>query len=222
MTLDQFVREINDELSQDCQIPFKIPSKSLMRTIRWAKKWFWKNVDTAVEETYVIVRKDQMTTEYFNAERKICLDERIISVFGVNRMNGSGLLGDFSLDRLNAQEVYRYGTNGAGGSADIEYYVARRIGFDWMNQLLSHQISYDYNINTHELMISGETPQYDIVLQCYRSIPDTALFEDEYFFRYVMAQVKINLGRIIGTITMKLVGNAEINYQDLKDEGMNR
>ncbi len=219
MVLNQFVKEINDELSQDCQIPFKVSAKSLMRTIRWAKKWFWIHCEHAVEETYIVIKQDQFHTAKFELDRKICLGDRIISVFDIYRMNGSGLLGDFSIDRLNAQEIYRYGQNGVNGAADIEYYVARRVSFDWLNQLLSHTISFDYNRLTQELMLVGEAPKIDIVVHCYRAIPDEALFEDELFFRYVLAKAKMDLGRIIGTIKMNMIGNAEINYDMIKEDG---
>ena len=58
-----------------------------------------------------------------------------------------------------------------------------------------------------------------LVLLINKKIDEEFLFEDQYFFRYMVAEAKINLGRIAGTIEMPLIGNAKINFGELKDEG---
>ena len=51
--LDQLVKEINDELSIGCQIPFTVPKRALVRMINRAKDYFYKMYEDSVEEMYL-------------------------------------------------------------------------------------------------------------------------------------------------------------------------
>lgn len=219
MTLDHFIKQVNDELSQDCQIPFNIPKKSLYRTIDWAKKWFYRNYEYAIEEAYIYLKSDIYNTTDFKLDRSVCLDANVIDVHGVYQIGGSGLTGDFSFDRLIQQDILRVQNMMGTNAYQLDYYVIANMHYDSMKQYLSHPISFEYNINNHKFRLMGASPNTPLVLLINRAIEDQDLFEDELFFRYIMAQVKINLGRIIGTVNMPLVGNATIDYDSLKGDG---
>ncbi len=219
MTFEDFIIEINDELSQDCQLPFKLHKKSVARIVKLAKKWFYTHYEYAVEEQYVMVPKKAFQTEEFLRTRHIKMDKPIIQIYRCQKAN-SHSLGDFSIDRLNAHRLYTE-NQGHIGTKDLSltHFVANQVMYDWVNRLFTHEISYNYNFLTQNLTIVGEIPNDDVILQCDGAIPDEALFEDEYFFRYCVAYAKKNLARILGTIRMPLVGKAEIDFDSLRTEG---
>ena len=66
----------------------------------------------------------------------------------------------------------------------------------------------------------GELPTGDVIFMIFEKISDCALFSDEIFIRYIVAQVKKQLGRVLGTFTFNLPGNIQINYADIKSEGV--
>ena len=66
--------------------------------------------------------------------------------------------------------------------------------------------------------VGGATKVFDVD----SALTDTAIsgaYVDEIFFRYVVAQVKIAIGRMIMTFGYNLPGNVTINGDMIKDDG---
>ena len=53
--LDELIKQINDDLTIGCQLPFTVPKKELARIIDRAKDWFYKVYEDSVEEMYIAV-----------------------------------------------------------------------------------------------------------------------------------------------------------------------
>ena len=51
--LDELIKQINDELTIACQIPFTVPKKELNNIIQRAKKYFYKIYEDSVEQMYI-------------------------------------------------------------------------------------------------------------------------------------------------------------------------
>ena len=51
--LDALIKEINDELTIACQIPFTVPKKELANIINRAKGYFNKIYEDSVEQMYI-------------------------------------------------------------------------------------------------------------------------------------------------------------------------
>jgi hypothetical protein len=94
--------------------------------------------------------------------------------------------------------------------------------FDLAKAYLLETYAYGFNKNTKLLTIKGRDPgrisdanqssdYYDLVLKACIAIPDENLFSDELFVRYVLAQAKINISRLLGTFGYTLPGGITIN-----------
>lgn len=243
--LDALVKEINDELTIACQIPFTVPKKALARMIGRAKDYFYKIYEDSVEEMYIALpggtfaknsfRKgiDNSNEELSNTNIEssrgiVTMPERVLSVNNVFEIGGfqgeDGGFGsrsfsagdpDFAIDKF----VYS-NTFGAGiGSENLMYYVINEKFIDNARQILQQQISYSYNRLTKKFRFQGELPKRAVVFQIYATIPDCALYSDEAFIRYCIAQAKVQLGRIMGTFNYNLPGNITINYDMIMSEG---
>jgi hypothetical protein len=80
-------------------------------------------------------------------------------------------------------------------------------------------VSYDFNRNTHRLKIIGRNPKRNCAITTYVKIEENRLYDDWFFQRYVTAQGKIALGRILGFFTFNLPGGIAVNADSIKEEG---
>jgi hypothetical protein len=243
--LDELIKQINDELTITCQVPFTVPKKEIARIVSKAKNYFYKIYEDSVEEMYIAlpraawykpdfrqgIDKDSDTLSKTNLDNPRGVVQMPFGVWSVNNvweLNGfSGEDGgfgsrsfsagdpDFSIDKFIYSDTY-----GAGiGAENLMNYVINSKFIDNARQVLQAQISYSYNRLTRKFRFQGELPKHACVFQIYRTIPDCALFEDEAFYRYCVAMAKIQLARILGTFQFNLPGNITINYDMISSEG---
>jgi len=233
--LNQLIKNVNDDLTVTCQIPFSLPKKQVTLLIDRAKKWFYKNYEDAVEETYLGFPSTTFSSTDFTSgstRGTILLPEGIIQVFGVFQTNkwsgeaggwgGNNLNGndsDFSIQKIMYGSLYN-NSNGAGISSDsLMFYVINQMYIDNARQVLSHPMSYTYNRLNRKFRFQGQLPTNSVILQVSSKIDDCALFSDELFERYIIATAKVQLSRILGTFNYNLPGNISINFDLIREEG---
>ena len=157
------------------------------------------------------------------------LPEGVISVVGVYEIGGwsgeagwnSGLLGktsgDISLHRMVYQSVYD--RTMAISADNTMYYICTEAFLDMSRQIFQNMISFRYNRLTNNLRFLGELPKDDVILDVLVRVPDCDLYNDEMFRRYVIADCKNQLGRILNSFTYNLPGNISINSEAIANEG---
>lgn len=243
--LDALIKEINDELTIGCQLPFTVPKKELARIVDRAKDYFYKIYEDSVEEMYIAlpaaawskpsfksgVNDTSDTLSKTNTESTRGIVQMpssvfsVTNVFEISRFSGEdGGYGsksfsagdkDFSIEKFIFSDTY-----GAGiGSENLMNYVINSSFVDSARQVLQQQISYTYNRLTKRFRFQGQLPKNTCIFQIYNTIPDCALFQDEMFIRYCIAKAKVQLARILGTFQFNLPGNITINYDMIASEG---
>ena len=230
--MDDFVNLVGNEITVGCMIPMNIPKDQVKRMVKQAKKWFYKNYEDSVRENFYYLPAKNFETDDFKKNRSFHLpngDEdsganEIISVHGFSQIGDAQFTGitgkragvdrDFNLER-NLQGELQGGDVGLA----LESFTINAKMLDLARELLVNKIGYEYNRLTHVLKVLGETPTEDVVMRVYETIPDCQLYKDEIFFRYVVAQVKIAIGRMIMTFGYNLPGNVTINGDMIKDDG---
>ena len=55
---DEFLAEVQQELSVACALPFTVPVPELIRIINFAAKWFYKKYEYAVQTRYYVIPRD--------------------------------------------------------------------------------------------------------------------------------------------------------------------
>ena len=223
--LSDFVKELADEITGSCMIPMNLPAAEVSNIIARARKWFYKKYEYSVHENFFVIPKATFDSTYFKASRTINMPSTVYSIFGVHKTNASSLSGDinftegdFSVERMFAANMY--GNAGTAGSAEaLEYYVINQKFFDLARQVLNNPYSFDYNRLKRALRFTGEIPTTDVILEIYETIPDCALYEDEIFFRYCAAKIKISLGNKLGIFEFQLPGNIAVNADAIQSLG---
>ena len=243
--LNDFVESIQNELTVNGSIPFTIPAESIAQLTKNAKTMFYKMYEDATEEMFIAIPHAEIEKKSFrkgiahmkSEKDKSVLDDRrgtftlpegVISVVGVydNQFSGeagwnTGLLGknsgDISLQRMVYQSVY---DRTLAVSADnTMYYVCTEAFLDMSRQLFNHMISYRYNRLSNNIRFLGELPKGDVVLDVLIRISDCDLYNDDIFRRYVMADTKSQMGRILNSFSYQLPGNISINAEAIANEG---
>lgn len=231
---NDFVNQLADDITGSCMIPMNLPKKEVQNIIQRAKKWFHKNYEYSMKESFIGIPKAMFETEYFKRTRSFTLPKEdltsgggeVYSVFGVWQIGsryGAGTsvtftTGDFAIERMLYGGLYG-GTGTIAGAENLQYYVINESYFDLVRQIVDNPFSFHYNQLTHEIRFTGEIPKRDVVLEIYETIPQCALFEDEAFFRYCAAKIKIALGNKMSIFGFNLPGNISINADTIQSLG---
>ena len=224
-----FISNVQKEVTQSCALPFALPVDRIPAFIVQAAEWFWLNCDWCSEERmYVIKNSDICKCSGMN--KIIQLPSKIIGVHGVYKTTSQlryGMLGDFSLERMMMSSYSQFGGVGSIGGglmgnnmtgyslADV---VTSMYEVDTFNQSLNPPLTYDYNIFSHKLVILGDLKQEDLLINCYVRTNIQDLYNNYYFFRFVVCLAKQALSGIYGRFEFKLPGGIQINYSSLSDE----
>lgn len=222
MYRDEFIANVQQELSVACALPFTIPVAELERIINISAEWFYKKYEDSVEERYYFITRQLFETQQFKIKRTVTMPDCVFSVYGVKKLKedfGRSMsfdgTADFGIERLFLSDSVSLGQ----GTENLMYYTLNMYWLDVASHIINHSVSYNFNRNSHELFFAGEKPDRDCVVICYVKLPVETLMNDEVFFRYVVAKAKMQLSRIIGTFDFNLPGNIKINYDLIREEG---
>lgn len=248
--LADFIERVNNQMTVNCQLPFRIPNAGVAQIVQEAKKWFYSNYEDALEELYItapasvfwgndfkygLYNRDGMDgNEIKKSETKkergtIVMPENVYSVIRVFQLMGfAGEAGwggsridadnrDFSVRRMFTS--YMYSDRVSQAADNLTYWTINWYFFDQSRQMLQPMNSFKYNRLSRRLRFTGELPTYTCVFNVLCTVPDCNLFEDDLFFRYVVAQCMRQMGRILGTFQFNLPGNIGINYDNYMSWG---
>lgn len=244
--LNDFVESIQMEMSVGGSIPFTLPAEPIAQIVKNAKLLFYKSYEDAHEEMFISIPKSEIEKREFNkgivqmneqGDKEALQDTRgawllpegVISVVGVYELGGwsgeagwnSGLLGkhagDVSINRMLYQSVYD--RTMAISADNTMYYICTESFLDLSRQLFQNMISFRYNRLTNKIRFQGRLPMTDVILDVLVRVPDCDLYNDELFRRWVIAECKVNLARILSTFTYQMPGNISINVDSIANDG---
>ena len=220
-----FIQRIIQELTQSCAMNLPIPASSIPPLILQAAQYFWANDDRAVEERWYCLPNSQINKCGPNRTAK--LPEQIISVFGVYKTTDRasyGVMGDFSMERmiLNSNALASTGGNfgniyGTANGYNLTDVTAALYEVSTYKALFDSPLTYNYNEFSKDLIVLGDLRNSDLILQTFQRCRIQDLYKDYYFFRFCVCLGMRAMGQIMGTISFKLPGGAEINYQQFSD-----
>ena len=219
MTRVELIELVTAEITGSGSLPYSIPEREADRIITQALNWFYANYGPAVETQYYVIEKAWFTSSEFKKGRSILLPDCVISVFEVKEVTGGGRLGtvdrDFSDNRLIASELFLSPFQ----SDDLVLRTAQYSYWDLTQAFILERISFDFNRNTKRLKILGRDPKRNVFIQTYAKIEENKLYDDWFFQRWVTANAKISLSRILGAFAFNLPGGITVNSDMFKEEG---
>jgi hypothetical protein len=228
----QFIQRVIGEVTQSCALPFALPAERVTANILLAAQYFWLNSDFAAEERYYMIKNSDICRgNMFN--KIVQLPAQIIGVHGCYRIDDGlryGVMGDFSLERMMLSTYSMFGgvgtvgggfVNGTTQGYTLSDVVMSMYEVDTFEQNLNPTLTYNYNQFSHKLVLLGDIGYSNILICCSVRCRIQDLYNDPYFFKYVVALCKRNLNTIYGTYEFKLPGGVTINYDKLNDQADN-
>lgn len=223
----EFIMRVQAEVTTSCALPFPLPADRIPEFILQAAQWFWANDDWSGEERYYVIPNSEICKG--NKLNKIVqLPKQILGVHGCFRLNDSlryGPMGDFSIERMMMSSYANLGGMGNVGGGfgqpstgyTLQDVVAGLYEIDTFNQMLNPPLTYNFNQNSHKLVILGDLGYSDLLIQCYKRCRIQDMYDNYYFFRLVTVFCRRALSMIYGTYEFKLPGGVTINYSSIKD-----
>jgi hypothetical protein len=219
MTKAELIQMVNDEITGSCSLPYSVPEREMERIITQALNWFYVNYGPAVETQYYVIPKTWWYEQEFKKTRSVLLPDCVVTVTEVKEINGASRMGsidaDFADNRLLAAELFL----SPFASDDLVLRAAQYSYWDLTQAFILERVSYDWNRNTKRLKIIGRNPKHNCAVTTYVKIEENRLYDDWFFQRWVTAQAKISLGRILGFFTFNLPGGVQVNADTIKEEG---
>lgn len=225
-----FMQRVQDEVTVSCALPFAIPVERIPSFIIQAAQWFWMNDDYSVEERmYFVNNSDICTSDKLN--KIIKLPQQIMAVQGVYKIKSGlkyGAMGDFSIERMMMSSYSMFGgagvvgggfvgTNGMTGYTLTDV-VTALYEVDTFNQTLNAPLTFNYNKFSNKLVLLGDLGGQNLLINCWTRCKIQELYNNYYFFRFVVCLVKRSLSTIYGSFEFKLPGGVTINYSNFSEE----
>lgn len=244
--LNDFIESIQNEMSVNGSIPFTIPAESIAQLTKNARTLFYKSYEDATEEMFIAIPQSELKKRSFRhgiehmkgeGDKNVLKDRRgtfmlpegVVSVVGVYSIDGwsgeagwnTGLLGknsgDISLQRMVYQSVYD--RTMAVSADNTMYYICTEAFLDVSRQIFQNMISFRYNRLSNNLRFLGELPKGDVILDVLVRVSGCDLYNDDLFRRYVLADCKCQMSRILGAFSYQMPGNISINVEAIANEG---
>lgn len=228
----QFMQSVIANVTQSCVLPNPVPLDRIPAIILNSARWFWQNDDSAVEQRFYFIPQSELCKgNTFN--KIIQLPEQIMAVQGCYRSSETmyGNLGDFSIERMMMSSYATFGGlgsigGGLGGFNAIDGATGFKLSdvvvgmyeIDTFKQTLEPTLSYNYNEYSKKLVILGDSKGSNIVIDCWKRVRIQDLYNNYYFFRWCVCQVKKALAQIFGTFSFKYPGGVEINFSMYSDD----
>lgn len=220
MTKEQLVKEVRDEITASCALPYSPQDTEIERIIDLEMRWLYREYRELVQDRIYVLNRKYFQTEEWRNTRTFQLPDCIQGVKKVIEMTGgSRVFGindpDLSFDRLMASDLYLTPLS----SDQITYRTIQWSFWDLARSFNLQDINHDFNPNTHRLIITGRDPVQSLFVLALEEIPREDAYEDPVVIKWMIAKGKISLARIMGAFNYQLAGNVTINYEMWRTEG---
>lgn len=224
----QFILRVQNEVTQSCALPFALPVERIPEYILQAAQYFWQNDDFAVEERHYFIKNSDIN-KCSKLNKIVQLPQQILGVHGVYKVQSQlkyGAMGDFSIERMMLSSYSMFGGAGTVGSGfgingtgyNLSDVVVSMYEVDTFNQMLNAPLTFNYNAFSNKLVLLGDLGNSDLLIATMQRCKIQDLYNNYYFFRYVVCLCKRALSTIYGMYEFKLPGGITINYSTLADQ----
>lgn len=223
-----YIQWINDRLTMYGQLPYTVPQRMIESCIISSARLFYRMYYLARESAWMILpikELKQYSNKYFPELKrqgyigyaaKLHPSIRVIkSVVMCNRND--------SVTAMEILDNLQYGVNpqyygqaliGINNNLYITEAVCKMVEMTAMESIIGEAMPYSFNALTSMFVLERKSEQ-DIALEVEKDIPVQRLYNDDLFDRHVFGCCKRELKRLIGSHTLPLPGETNINIDEI-------
>lgn len=222
MTKNELIDVVLDEMSSYGNLPMKLKREDLERLIDREMRYLYRNDRELLQDLHCVINAGWFYTEEFRSRRTIQFPDCIVGVYRFMELNNSNYGLTYGLADMQMGPTSALGSNmglyASPWSTDtIMFNTARWSTWDLMRSFSLTDINYNFNLNTHQIVVTGRTPQRDVFVSAIAKIPEESAYEDPYVQMWISAKAKQHLARTLGLFTTTLIGGTTVNTSILTE-----
>lgn len=217
-----FITLIQNRITGYGQIPYTVPTNLIIDVIKSSAKWFYNWYPMSLSNAFYAIKTSDMsekTGHYEFINRQITIDKRIKNILRVWETKPRWARDDdfnaFEIQSTIAGGYIAVNGSGIDNNLFLIENAVKMVEISAMKQMFKTSISYRFNPYDHNFILRKNPSTDTIVMECKVCIKLSSLYEDSYFERHVIANVKKELKRIIGGHTINLPGGATLNVDEI-------
>lgn len=215
MTKQDLITLVQDEVTSYGNLPMKLQDKDLSRLIDREMRYLYRNHRELFQDLHCVIHPAAFKTEEFKARRTIQFPDCIVGVYRFMETDTQSFGLMYGLSDMMIGPTAAYGTGGlymSPWSTDtIAFNTVRMSTWDLLRSFALTDINYNFNLNTHQIVVTGRTPERPVFVSAIATIPEESAYEDPYVQLWISAKAKLHLARALGVFQAQLVGGATIN-----------
>lgn len=226
MTKQDLITLITNEVTSYGSIPIKLQDSDFDKMIDVEMEMLYREYRELLQVQYAILNARWFHTKEFLENRTIQFPDCVVGIEKFHEINNGGHIGygiglvggvgtELSMGRIMATDLYLSPWSGDS----VLYNTMRWSTWDLMKTFMLQYIQFDWNPNTHRVIIKGRTPTRDIFVSAITTIPLESAYEDAWVRKWLIAKAKIHIGRSVSAFSASLVGGATINSSIWLEEG---
>lgn len=216
----KFIKKVMSEITFGGRIPNNINKQRLGSIIETSIEEFQDNDDRMTLRQFIIIDNKAFSMPLYKRKRGVLLPDCIKAVTGVKLSNkqylNSGAIGIMDAD-LNMHTNLSVSVSSGGYS--ILQAVATASYIDYIDSLSLNGVSYDFSEFSHELIIIGETPSADLVVEVYAFLCDEAVYSMPDFFKYVCGKCYEDYSILTSFSRQKLINDYDLDISRIEKKG---
>jgi len=215
-----FVDSIDNRITMYKQIPYTVPTPLIVAIIQQSAKLFYRYYYRSQESVFYY-----LPTKEIKGQGPLLgnNDPNHYKGFGVYLPGNVNVVREIyqvnvptlatSLEILTGAQ-YSQQSRGINNSLFIIENACRLIEQQNMRSILGVTIPFTYHQASHRLMLFGVADD-NLMLQCDTNIDVQLLYNDDLFYRHVLARTKQELKRMIASHTVQLPGDVTLNAEEI-------
>lgn len=228
MTKRELIEIISNEMTSFGNLPVKLKDDDISKLIDKEMKYLYRNDRELLQDLHCVIDGRWFQTQEFLSRRTIQFPDCIVGVFRFMELGKESYGLASGLMDMTAGPVAGIGNISDDGSGfgmylspwstdTVAFNTVRWSVWDLLRSFALTDINYNFNLNTHRIIVTGRTPYNPVFVSAIATIPEESAYEDPYVQLWLGAKAKQHLARTLGLMTPTLLGGTQINVSVLTE-----
>jgi hypothetical protein len=224
---NDFVNMINDRITIYGMLPYTVPRRLIVALIQQSARIFYSySYYTSQENRLMLLPKEEILKyapkegnkiKHVNYVVPIPLNINAIKEIYETNISERSILSDEELEKNILFDSTSYGQNIYGINNNMFMFdmAAKMIQYQAVRAVFSKPVMWHFVRSKHQIVFYETSFSGALILDCMCNVNVETLYNDALFIRHVIASVKEELKRLIGSHTVTLPGEVQISAEEI-------